>query len=214
MAVILSAGLLGQNQTEPDHLVPVPAYEHDDYGNSVFHTLIKQRLPELYMIVRPSFSVEYAVSIGSIWSEGFPKKRLRYEIEYTEAKRPIWNWKQLPGGRTSVLDIKRDTPINSVKFEIPQQAAEQLIAAWKHVLYETKYPRNPTLGCDGTTYEFYAHYNLFGSTWSPGSGSPLLMVELGDALVEYARSEPQTRQQILPKCIELAKKVQAYKFRE
>ena len=71
----------GQDSTgNPDHLEPIPALDANNYNQAVFSSLIQDVQPQLWMIVKPSFSPEYGLL-------------LVHEVEYASddmVHRPKW----------------------------------------------------------------------------------------------------------------------------
>jgi hypothetical protein len=64
VVVILLCVVGGSIHANPNHLEPIPAYDPDGYNQAVFQSFIgKRRLVELWMIERPSFAMERAVSL-------------------------------------------------------------------------------------------------------------------------------------------------------
>jgi len=88
------------------------------------------------------------------------------------------------GYRIRILDIHptEDVITQAVTVDISQ--FKHVITAWKKALNNTRYSPNKNLGLDGVTYQFYAHYNFFGETWSPNKGIPFKLVKLGKILEE------------------------------
>ncbi|NNG15308.1 MAG: hypothetical protein HKM89_02425, partial [Gemmatimonadales bacterium] len=121
-SLFAASGLFSQPQTHIDHLKPIPAYGEFGYGEAVFRALIKERLPELWMIVRPSFSPEYTVVLGRIWHNGGIRRELAgYQLRWAKAKEALWNWKTLSDG-TMELDLRRHPELHEKSTDFPVEA--------------------------------------------------------------------------------------------
>jgi len=199
----------------PNHLEPIPAYDPDGYNEAVFRSLIGDDPGELWMIGKPSFSLEYAVIIRHVItyarSDGDSDRKIESEkwmVEYVEPKKQIWHWKELGGGR-SVLDINVTKEVTRRQAEVSKEFSSIMSGAWTSVLRKTRYPDKEYRGCDGTAFQFYCHYDLFGEIWNPNSGLPEMLTELGCKLGEVAKSEAQDRPKLITECTALAKKIKA-----
>lgn len=210
---LLASNLSGQAPQAFDRLEPVPAYDRLGYSQTVFQVLVREQMPELWMIVKPSFSPEYAVVLGRVWSEEIPRKLIRYELRWVRAKKPIWHQERIGNTNSFRVAPLKDPGIEERTVEFPPEATSQISKAWSRIIRESRYPSSLHAGVDGVTYEFYAHYNLFGTTWGPQSGAPAMMVELGEALIDYVQANPINRDKALQLCIEKAKQLQEYSFR-
>ena len=109
--------------------------------------------------------------------------------------------------------------INKVTTAIPKSAVIEIKKAWSHVLEQTRYDENPVFGFDGTTYDFFIHDSdrgrmFLGSTWSPESGSPKMLVQLGELLVEYAKRDPIERIEMLRTIVLKAFEIQNHQFKK
>ncbi len=164
------------------------------------------------MIAKPSFSPEYAVILGRVWDKNISKKVIRYELKWVRAKRQIWHMKQIKGTNSYQIDPLKNPGVDQKTIEFPAYAALEISKAWSRIIRQSRYPSEPIVGLDGAIYEFYSHFNLFGQTWSPESGAPALMVDLGEALIAYVRSKEGDRAESLSQCLELSRKLQEYSF--
>jgi len=198
----------------PNHLLPVPAYDSDGYDQAVFKSLIGNVRPEIWMVVRPSFEEEYAIvlyrDIEYEEAKGdmtYPRKAIRDEwlLSKISATQKIWAWKDIGEGR-SILDIKPTDDVVKDSIAVNKADYEKIISAWKVALKTTRYPDSKNMGLDGTTYQFYAHYNLFGQTWSPKEGLPLNIVNLGAALEDIIKTK-ENRKSALIKANEIANRI-------
>jgi hypothetical protein len=210
--IITLAGLVHAN---PNHLLPVPAYDSDGYSQAVFESLIGNLRPEIWMVVRPSFEEEYAIilyrDIEYEEASGvitYPRKMIRddWRLSKVMAKKKIWAWKEIGGGQ-SELDIKPTKDVAKHSIIVNKKDYEKVVLAWKSALKTTRYPINKNLGLDGTTYQFYAHYQLFGQTWSPKEGLPLMLVNLGSTLEEIIKAKENDRRAVWVKANGIANEI-------
>jgi len=199
----------------PNHLEPVPAYDTDGYDQAVFRSLIGDRPGELWMIGKPSFKPEYAVILRNHieYEEGGDpldrkKKSEKWIIEYVETKKKIWQWQEIDK-RHMKLDIHVTKDVKRKGVEVTDSFAEVLKKTWLNVLEQTKYTKMPYRGLDGATFQFYCHYNLFGEIWTPRSGIPSMITDLGHKLVKLANSNLSERESLIAECVSLAKKINA-----
>jgi predicted SnoaL-like aldol condensation-catalyzing enzyme len=77
---------------------------------------------------------------------------------------------------------------------VTKDFAEVMNAAWLSVLKLTRYPNERSLGLDGTTFQFYCDYDYFGETWSPDSGLPAMLVDLGHKLCKIAQADEKNKE--------------------
>jgi len=202
----------------PNHLEPIPAYDPDGYDQAVYKSLLGKEPGEIWMVVRPSFSPEYAVTIrheityaprsesGSPFVDRTIESQ-KWIVEYAKAKKQISHWKELGGGR-AVLDIKTTKDVSRCRAEITGEFALSMIDAWRSVLLQTHYPSETNDGgLDGVTFQFYCNPNLFGQTWSPSSGVPLRITNLGQKLGEVAKADTKSRGPLISECIAMAKEL-------
>ena len=199
--------------SNPNHLEPIPAYEPYGYDQAVFSSLLGKEPGEIWMIGKPSFSPEYAVILRNKLppsASEFDKKNDsgKWVVEYAEVKKQIWRWKELDSG-TIILDIKATKEVTRRRAEVTREFAELMIGAWKSVLRQTRYTDHGYRGCDGATFQFYCRYNLFGEIWSPTSGIPKQITDLGHKLGEVARAEAKGRDQLISECIAMAQNLTA-----
>ncbi|MBB5353472.1 hypothetical protein HNR46_003733 [Haloferula luteola] len=199
--------------SNPNHLEPLPAYDPDGYDQAVFRSLIGDDPGELWMIGKPSFCPEYAVIIRHevvyAKSDDPFDRRIESEkwiVERAEAKKQIWQWKELEEGR-SVLDIKVTKDVVRSRAEITKEFASQMFSAWQSVLQRTRYPDEDYRGLDGATFQFYCHYNLFGEVWTPQTGLPRMLTDLGFQLAEVATATDEDRPGAIAKSVEIANKI-------
>ena len=206
---------IGSNSSEPNHLVPISPYDPTGYQNAVFESLIVNGVANAYMISLPSFSPEEAVILYSdteyLQKDGkpvFPVKLTKEEwfVKSVIANKMIHQTKIRSDGAIE-YDIRptKDVVVHIAKIE--KNDAQKIISAWKKVLQGTRYYDEPMSGFDGTNYLFYTGHELYGKAWSPDSGIPKMLVDLGNLLSEYARSEEKDRGQIMQNGILIADKI-------
>jgi hypothetical protein len=179
----------------PNHLVPIPAYNYCCYGyeDIVRKTLIKDRFPEAWMMVLPSFTPEYAVVLRKVEPED--STGVYYELEYAAAEQQIYNLMDVRDGIMD-LDPRKDVKVNRQVTRLPNDLAANLVDTWKAIILQTKYAEDWPGGLDGEIYEFYVYCSYFGETWSPDSGIPKMMVDCGHLLIDYVKGSDSDRPKI------------------
>lgn len=201
--------------SNPNHLEPMAAYDPDGYDQAVFKSLIGKDLGELWMIGRPSFGPEYAVILRHEVTYSNPEEPFdrtisseKWVVERVEAKKQIWRWKDLEGGRME-LDIHVTNEVIRQSSEVTKEFASTMFSAWESVLRRTRYPGEDDRGLDGVTFQFYCHYNLFGEVWTPRTGLPNMLADLGHRLADLAKAGDEARPTLVAECVEIAKKITA-----
>lgn len=95
--------------------------------------------------------------------------------------------------QTQPPDLSDQVTVSALTVEFSAALGARVVAASRRLLLRTRYADGVTSGLDGTTYEFMSDFKC-GTTWSPRRRSgPLLMVEVGESLIAYARAEPAAR---------------------
>lgn len=204
-----------ESPSNPNHLEPLPAYAPDGYDQAVFQSLIGKDPGELWMIGKPSFGPEYAVVLRHELTYSNPEEPFdrtialeKWMIERVEAKRQIWRWRQLCGGRME-LDIHATKDVIRQRSEVTKDFASQMLLAWESVLRKTRYPDEDYRGLDGTTFQFYCRHNFFGEVWTPRTGLPNMLTELGHRLADVVKASDEARPKLVAECVEIAKKITA-----
>ncbi len=195
-------------QYTPESMAPIKPYDHSGagYHEVVFKTLIKDPWPSLWMMVRPSFRVEYAVILRKIEDNGY---RFHYELEYAVAEEHIWNWTDI-NDSVSILDLRENVGVARKTAIIPNEIAERILNIWSEVLKKkTRYSEKELLLADGVVYEFYIRPYYFAGTWSPEAGLPKIMVDCGELLIQYVTAEEDDRDGILGQIDELLKSIRS-----
>jgi hypothetical protein len=211
----------------PNHLEPISPYDvldingtRQSHKEAVFTSLIgKGWLPDMWMIERPSFSREYAVIIRALAdgpneprpSESKPR---RWVIEYVAPREKIWRWKEVAntepaaGARGNMLvpDIRPTKDVERHRIQVTEDSAKAVHGAWLSTLQLTRYAEDGRRGWDGTTLEFCCA-DLFGQTWSPQTGLPAMLADLGRRLAALAQSAEKDREPLLAEAESLARKI-------
>jgi len=164
------------------------------------------------MVARPSFSPEYAIILRhEIKYSDHPidehVKSDKWVVEFVKAKKPIWRWKELGGGRMK-LDIQVTMEVTRKRAEVTREFAQVISKAWEAALEQTRYSDSDYGGCDGETYQF-CYFNLFGEAWSPEGGIPRMITDLGHLLGDLAKQDHASRDELVTKCVTLANKITA-----
>ena len=190
--LFLSSKVLAQarlGQLRDDHLQPVTNYfsayhYQDEYYSSIRRYLLDslRNSPVARVIVQPSFSVEYVVSVDSV--------NKTYFLRYSRMNKSIWSTKQ-----------KESLRAITTKTTIGEPLAKALNKLFFKALAQTRYPKRVFLkglngeefedisvGTDGTTYVFtafgYGRGVRSGETWSPREGSFMNeLVNISNALI-------------------------------
>ena len=216
---VLLCTLIPQVQANPNHLEPIRPYYSIDigssihgYGQAVFTSLIGTGWnPSPWMIERASFSREYAVivwrSIEYDRNDPHPRKikRTQWFVEYVAAKEKIWRFKHSDNDE-EVLDIRPTKEVERHRVPITAEFAKVVQEAWWSTLQLTRYAEGSQQGLDGTTLEFCCG-DLFGRAWSPRSGLPAMLADLGRKLRAVALSEEKNRDSLLEQADSLARKI-------
>ena len=201
LATLQSANGLAQSNA-PDHLEPIVDWVFNDcpYDSLVRTMLVADSNPIAAMIVKPSFLPEYALIMRKSSPTG--SKVASYEIELAQASKPIWHHKELEDG-SSVTDCRRDVLINRTVLAIDSAVLADLIETWNEVLFRTSKSEDLDRVLDGIVYDFMIHRGPSGCTHSPQTGLPHLMVECGQTLLDYVKSEEGKRQRSLQRIQEV-----------
>lgn len=200
----------------PNHLTPIAAYNYDGYEQAVYKSLIGNKTSGIWMVVLPSFSVEYAVVLyenveykiknGEIV---IPPEIIKTEwlLEKVEVKQKVSNWKDV-GDDKYILKIQPTNNITRKSISVKEVDFKYIIKAWKTVLQKTRYPEDDThVLLDGVIYQFYSHFNMFGETHSPKTGIPLKLVELGRMLEKIVYADKDRRVELMVKANKVSKEI-------
>jgi hypothetical protein len=167
---------------QQDHLEPEQgdfvAYKYSlDYHAQIRSTLLDtlSDWPIIRMVVLPSFSPEYVISIDKIGNNFMVTKiNLDSSIWYSE----------------NPEQIKRSIVTKLITDELANSFSSLYLLA----LSKTRYPSESLMGNDGTNYHFAAEANFAthtGTKWSPREGTRIAeMVKLTEKLMdEMSESE-------------------------
>jgi len=206
-AVIFSAGAcLGQG-ANPDHLEPISPYDAVGYGQTVFNILVGKRPAKLWMMCMPSIHPEWAVILRSEAenpkSETSPGSKAEALSNPDEKQKWVL---EIAITAQPVSDLRKNGKVERKRMEIDEAAAKTLEDAWTAVTRQTRYAAGNLGGFDGVTYQFYSN-GEFGETWSPPTGLPAALVELGAHLRKYAESPAETRNSVLKEAMGMAKDI-------
>jgi hypothetical protein len=224
-------------QANPNHLEPIPPYDRlspsdiiHSYRQAVFMSLIgRGRLSSLWMIETPSSDREYAVVLWGYDPNGARPLgsrevgRKEWVIEHVTPKERIWRFKpvdsstKVPDSRPTedvkrrrrqefAPDIRTTKDVERHRTPIPEYFAKALQEAWLNTLQLTRYGEDQTKGSEGTTLEFCCD-GLFGQTWSPETGLPAELGDLGRKLRALALSDEKGTKPLLAEADSLARKI-------
>lgn len=189
---------------DPDHLVPVDP--HPDEWSVGYSNALQSRLKLrgdyfAQMLVMPSFEGEFAVQLHGKKDDTFLSEAPQVFVTYSIADKNIAYSLpprlefRVPGWRENRK--KERIRVSTSSAEIPKDLATRVLRLWEDMLLRTRYEEQSVVSTrdveriirmDGTSFEFSAR-NAYGETWSPQEpSSPLLLVELGATLIEYAKA--------------------------
>lgn len=176
-------------------------------------------------LVLPSFRPEMLASVYRA-DDGF-------EAQVTRAEKDIWGQGELEGaepmiseGGVQVRVVMPDrvmrwderevgqTPCRTTQKKLSDRVAARLQLMWRSMLQRTRYQRSDTEVIDGTSYVFVSYERGIGwwsgQTHSPAEGTrAFVLVELGEALVEYVECEPEAEEEALSRMNRLMDKIGA-----
>jgi hypothetical protein len=179
---------------EPDHLVPVdphPGEWSTRYTADLRSRLKLDRYFFAQMVVRPSFSGEYAVQLHGSEDEGHLPFELatKFFLTWSAAGESIW----YASPENNEAHQQKAVTVTTTTAELPKPLATRIAQMWRRMLLQTHYPEEEATGLDGVVWEFGA-WGRYGETWSPSQRkSPLLLIELGDSLIRYCKAAPAER---------------------
>ena len=180
---------------EHDHLVPVNPYWgdwHDRYTKEL-QSLLKLDSNSYFfaqMVVRPSFSGEYAIRLHGAKGDTNIEETEKLFLTYSAASTNIF----YAMAENNEKNKQQKVTIAHTTFELPKPLATRIYELWSRMLLRTRFPEgSKEAGDDGTTYEF-GIWCRYGETWSPQERkSPLLFVELGESLISYCKATSAER---------------------
>lgn len=178
-----------------DHLVPVSWWWDSDFDAVLRKTLVVEWGRYGEMIVIPSFSPPYAVSV-------YHKRTNEVEHFYatlTEAPAELNAHSSHEQGSQSVE--RSELVVKRYDVEIPRSLAVAVQRAWATLLRQTRYAKGYSDGHDGEISRFSVfvrgHGFLTGEIWSPESGLTAAIRVAGDHLVDLCRTPAHERSNVL-----------------
>ena len=181
---------------EPDHLIPVDPYPSDwrVRYTSALHSRIKAKTYFFaQMETRPSFSGESCLQLhGEDGISEFSAAK-SFFLTYSEADTSIWY--SMPENSDDGKQGAVNVTITTVP--ISKAVASRLCTIWNEMLMRTHMPKEDATGLDGITIEF-ATPRGYGKTWTPTEPkSPLLLVKLGESLIQYCKAAENNRASLM-----------------
>ena len=191
LVVVSHAAVAQSGRLQDDHLQPAPdyfsaySYQHD-YYSQIRHYLLDSLgdRPIARVVVKPSFSVEYVVSVDSSGGVIY--------LTYARISKSIWSYRE-----------KEALRVITTKTAIGKPLAQALNKLFFEAAAQTRYPKRRyaispngqelevlSIGTDGTTYVFMSfasgHGIWSGQTWSPPKNTRMNdLVDISDALVKF-----------------------------
>ena len=210
IGLLLGAGAcLGQG-TNPDHLEPISPYDPIGHSQMVFDALVGRRPAELWMMCLPTIRREWAVILRS--ESEHPKSDPASGSKEDALSNPNATRKwtlEIAVAAQPLSELHKNGKVERKKMEIDEAKAKTLQEAWTAVTRETRYAEGNSGGFDGVTYQFYSS-GQFGETWSPATGSPAALVELGERLMKCVGSPPENRDALFEEAIGMAKDIKIH----
>jgi hypothetical protein len=194
-------------------LTPIPPYgttgTTDRYEQIVFDTLIGNRYCDVWMIVRPCFTREFAVLITRKLVDGMPMDKLPFEVQLVLPEQMIRRQILKLDGKMYVDPLK-NVPVARETSDISDADANSFITTWFRGLREVRYDDPPAVSTlairatDGTSYDFHAseryEYERYGQTYAPTDGVALVMTQSGECLVRYVKASLKERENVMQDC--------------
>jgi len=168
----------------PNHLEPISPVDRTNFRDIMYKTLIHQdHLVKYWMVDRGVMgSPPSAIMLRK-------KTNLKGETEWT-----LEYAVALESLKAQVIFIDKEFVINKLinkvkRYEVKVSAdfAYKTHKVWENVVKQTQYAKTFWKGLDGVTYDFGC-FPYYGTTWSPESGIPKQLVELGKTLMLLAKT--------------------------
>jgi hypothetical protein len=176
----------------PDHLVPVNPYPGNwsvRYNDELHSRLNLDSSFLAQMVVKPSFSGEYAVRLLGSQDINPLDTSKKFYLTYAAASKNIWY--SMPKNNNQKKQLK--VSISFTKVEIFEPLAVRIQQLWKRMLYQTHYFETNGVVVDGVIYEF-GIWHHYGEAHSPQERkSPWLFIELGESLITFCKAAPEER---------------------
>lgn len=156
-------------------------------------------------------------------------ERKQWVVQYTvpreEIRRsaPVNDAKKSPDARLRkgvetrrvpiTYDVRPTKNVERHRVPITPEFAKVVREAWLSTLQLTRYAQGDRgRGLDGTTLDFFCCDDpfaggLFGQTWSPKTGLPAMLADLGRKLRAIALSDEKNRDSLLAEADSLARKI-------
>ena len=194
---------------DPDHLEPVnphPTERSMRYRSQIRKHLRTDESYRIQMLVRPSFDPEYVVRIERAAADEFDASTENDRVMSIRPNQSIFYSMPESYGidpKTKERLKQSDLKTTKISAPIPSEISSKLEESWQKMLASVRYPEEEYPGEDGTIYEFSTWPNRFGEIWSPEEKkSPLLLIRIGEALIEYCHAKPEERERAI-KVIEI-----------
>jgi hypothetical protein len=215
--LLFSSCVLSRDYLEPEDSLYTGIFLIE-YEQMVLHAL--READEREVLVRafvfPSFRPEYAI--------GIRKNEESHTIFKVSPKVQLWGYESLEmmkNEQVTVLEdgsfvrdvdgIKAleeaypenylDVPLVRCDAEVESDLANDIVALWEQMLFETRYEKSNSLGMDGTTYHFsmqVGFQTLAGKTWSPNNETRAgKLVALTHAMSAYCEESSERNFQTL-----------------
>lgn len=192
-AVIARAEDAPRLPPQADHLVPVNPHPGEWLARYTDELRSRLQLESPFlaqMVVKPSFSGEYAVRLQSAQDKKPTDTSHRFFLTWSAADTSIWY--AMPENNDEKKK-QRKVSIAVTTVEFPEALAVRIEHLWKRMLYRTRYFETNAMIADGTTVEF-GMWGIYGETHSPMEHtSPWLFIELGEGLIQYCKAAPAER---------------------
>ncbi|RYD50038.1 MAG: hypothetical protein EOP85_00400 [Verrucomicrobiaceae bacterium] len=186
---------------EPDHLVPFdgdPADWKVRYAGQLRKRLGLESPFYIEMLVQPSFSPEYAVSLigGPYWGAD-PASEEKLTLRYSIGDKSIWY--SIPENNKE--KVQKEVTVETKTVDFPKAQGVRIHKLWDRMIGRVRFPEEVNSGLDGTTFAFATRRGR-GEVWSPQSRkSPLLLVELGHGLIDYCKAPEEKRADVLKEIV-------------
>lgn len=169
--------MFSKSQNTSDHLIPDKSiwslfdYQFVYYSN-IRNVLMKDLSndPKIRLVSLPSFSPESVLQID--------KSTLIYRIP----NQMIWS-----NNNQANIEVKE------YRVEIDSRSVALIKSLFLKAIRQTRYPETKIWGLDGIYYYFLAWGNGLesGKTWSPNTPNMQKLVEIGEKLIELAKTKTE-----------------------
>ena len=159
-----------------------------NYDHALREVLIGNDLPTLSVVVMPSFSKEYALTLRT--ENEHPPMRSILTYTTIDGKNSLWSaGKFYKDGKHSVPGIRAKS-YETTLSERDARAVERLYMAAIQTMRMPDLDRR-TIECDSTSSEYYISYDSYsGTCWSTSPGTNCgRLTTISEQLMEHARRE-------------------------